>query len=132
MKSNPKASVAKRRGKTQKVPMLENFGNVQEIGKNNIDATMKSFGTMSKSAQAIATEMADYSKRSYEDGTKAIEKLVGVKSLDKAIEVQSEYAKSVFEGFTAQVTKFGELYTDLAKEAFKPYEGLMPKKASAK
>ena len=53
--------------------MLENFGNVQEIGKNNIDATMKSFGTVSKSAQAIVTEMADYSKRSYEDGTKAIE-----------------------------------------------------------
>ncbi len=81
---------------------------------------------------AIATEMTSYSKRSFENNTKAMEKLFGVKSLDKAIEVQSEYAKAMYEDYTAQVTKLGELCTDLAKEAFKPYEGLAAKKSSAK
>jgi len=47
-----------------------------------------------------------------------------VKSLDKAIEVQSEYAKTAYEDYTAQVTKLGQLYSELAKEAFRPYEGL--------
>ena len=132
MKSKPKTPVAKRAGKTEKVTMLENFEKVQEISKTSIDATVKSFDCVSKASQTIATEIADYSKRSYENGSKAFEKLLGVKELDKAIEVQSEYAKSAFEDFTAQVTKFGELYADLAKEVFKPYEGLVPNKASAK
>jgi hypothetical protein len=30
-----------------------------------------------------------------------------------------------------QATKLGKLYTDLAKEAFKPYEGLTAKTSSA-
>jgi hypothetical protein len=51
-----------------------------------------------------------------------MEKLFRVKSLDKAIEVQSEYAKAIYEDYIAQVTKFGELYGNFAKEAFRPFE----------
>jgi hypothetical protein len=79
-----------------------------------------------------SSNMTDYAKRSYENSTKAMEKLFGVKSLDKVIEVQSEYAKAVYEDYTTQATKLGKLYTDLAKEAFKPYEGLAAKTSSAK
>ena len=50
----------------------------------------------------------------------------------KVIEVQSEYAKAVYEDYTTQATKLGKLYTDLAKEAFMPYEGLAAKTSSAK
>jgi hypothetical protein len=39
-----------------------------------------------------------------------------------AIEVQSEYAKAAYEGCVSEVTKLGELYADLAKETFKPYQ----------
>ena len=63
-----------------------------------MDATMKSFGMLSKTTQAIATEVADYSKKSFEDGTKVMEKLLGVKSIDKAIEIQTDYAKIGLRG----------------------------------
>jgi hypothetical protein len=62
-----------------------------------------------------------------EHGTKTMENLLNVKSLDKALEVQSEYVKAAVEGYVAHATKLGELYTDLAKEAFKPYEGFAAK-----
>ena len=88
---------------------------------------MKSFGALTKGFQAIAVEMTDYWKKAFEEGTAAVEKLFGTKSLDKAFEMQSEYAKSAYEGFMAQSTKFGELYADLAKEAYKPFETLMSK-----
>ena len=93
---------------------------------------MKQFGTVSKGWQAIASEFADYSKKSFEDGSAALEKLFGAKSLEKAIEVQSEYVKTSYESFVAEATKFGELYTDLAKESYKPFEGLLSKVAPAK
>ena len=104
--------------------MVKNFEDLQTAGKENVDATLKSFGAVSKSGQAIAVELADYSKKAFQDGSAALEKLFGVKSLDKAIEVQTEYAKTAYEGFVAEATKLGELYTDLAKETYKPFENV--------
>ena len=103
--------------------MLKNFDEVQKFGKDNMDMAMKSFGAVSKSLQAIAVEVADYSKRSFEDSTAAMEKLLGAKTLEKAIEVQSDYFKTTYEGFVSQTTKLGELYTDMAHEIYKPFEG---------
>jgi len=107
--------------------MLKNFDDVQKYGKDNMDATMKVWGQMSKSVQAIAAETADYSKKSFEEGSATLEKLFGAKSLDKAIEIQTAYAKSAYEGFVAQATKLGELYADLAKETYKPFESFAAK-----
>jgi phasin family protein len=112
--------------------MVKNFEDVQQYGKENLDATMKSFGAFSKSAQAIAVELADYSKKVFEQGTAASEKLIGAKSLEKAFEVQSEFVKSSYEGFVAEATKLGELYADLAKEAYKPFEGQFGKVVATK
>jgi hypothetical protein len=102
--------------------MVKGFEDVQQFGKESMDATLKSFGAFTKNAQAIAIEIADYNKKVFEQGTIAAEKLIGAKSLDKAIEVQSDYVKSSYEGFVAEATKLGELYADLAKEAYKPFE----------
>jgi hypothetical protein len=112
--------------------MVKNLEEVQQFGKDNVDAALKSVGAWSKSMQAIAIELADYSKRTFEQGTAATEKLISAKSLDKAFEVQSDYAKSAYEGFVAQATKLGELYADLAKEAYKPFENQFGKFASVK
>ena len=106
---------------------MQQFDQIQKFGQENVDAAMKAFGTVSKGAQAIAVETADYAKKSFEQSTASFEKLLGAKSLDKAIEVQTDFLKSAYEGFVAQSTKMGELYAGLAKDAFKPYEGLVAK-----
>lgn len=107
--------------------MVKNFEEMQQVGKQNVETAMKSAETLSKSAQAIAAEVAEYSKKAFEDGTATLEKLFGVKSLEKAIELQSEYAKTSYEGFVAKATKISELYSDLAKESYKPFEVMMAK-----
>ncbi len=112
--------------------MDKNFDDMQKLGKDNLDATMQSVGVLSKSAQAIAAEMADYSKKSFEDGSKALERLFGAKTLEQAIQIQTEFAKTAYEGFVARTTKIGELYSDLAKETYKPFEGYLSKIAPGK
>ena len=112
--------------------MVKNFEDFQQVGKENVEVALKSFGALSKSAQAIAVEVADYQKKAFEDGTAALEKLFGVKSLDKAIEVQTEFAKTAYEGFVAKATKIGELYADFAKETYKPFETYAGKAQPAK
>jgi hypothetical protein len=100
---------------------------MQKATKENMDNAMKSIGVVSKGVQAIAVECADYSKKSFEQGSATLEKLFGAKTLDKAIEVQSDFVKSAYEGYVAQMTKVGEMYVDLAKEVYKPYEGVFGK-----
>jgi len=107
--------------------MVKNFDDLQQVGKENVEVTLKSMGALSKGTQAIAIEVADYSKKVFEDGTAALEKLFGVKSFDKAVEVQTEYAKTAYEGFVARANKLSELYTELAKETYRPYEALFAK-----
>jgi phasin family protein len=111
--------------------MFENFETIQKISKDNVDVAMKSFGVASKGMQAIATEVADFQKKSFEEGTAALEKLLGAKSLDKAFEVQTEFYKSAYEGFVSKATKIGELYADIAKESYKPIEGAVAKATAA-
>jgi len=112
--------------------MLKNFDDMQKYGKEHVDSTMKAWGHVSKGVQAIAAETADYSKKSFEEGSAALEKLLGAKSLEKAIEIQTAYAKTAYEGFVAQATKLGELYADLAKESYKPFEAFINKTPVAK
>jgi hypothetical protein len=120
-------AMAERRTKRKrKVPTVK-LDDMQRTNNVNVDAAMRSFEGPTKATLAIATEIADYAKRSFEDGTKTMENLLGAKSLDKAFEVQTEYAKAAYESYVSEVTKLGELYSDLAREAFKPYQSFVAK-----
>jgi hypothetical protein len=119
-------------GRKKGYRMVKNIEDFQKLGKDNMDATVNSLGAVSKGFQSIAVEMADYSKKVFEEGTAATEKLLGVKSLDKVFEVQTEYMKSAYEGFIQQATKMSELYAGLAQEAYKPFESYVAKTATVK
>ncbi len=102
--------------------MIKNFDDFQKLGQQNVDTAMKMFGEFSKGWQAIAAEMTDYTKRSFEEGTATVEKLMTVKSFEQAVEIQTGYAKRAYDDYMHQVSKLGGLYAELAKEAYKPVE----------
>ncbi|MBL8582711.1 MAG: phasin family protein [Rhizobiaceae bacterium] len=105
--------------------MTQTFEDAGKYGKEFMDTSLKSMAALTKGAQAIAAEATDYSKKSYETGSATLEKLFAAKSLEKAIEVQTDYAKSAYESFVAEATKMSELYTEMAKEAYKPFETIV-------
>jgi phasin family protein len=94
----------------------------QKVGKEGFDTAVRSFGEMNKGFQAIAAEVTDYTKKAFEDSTRAFEQLVGSKSVEQAIEIQSKYVKKASETHIAQTTKLGEMYASLARDAFKPIQ----------
>jgi len=94
----------------------DNTDNVQS------EASAASVTVFNTKILAIAAEVTDYSKQSLDKRLAFVEKLLGAKSLDSVIRIQSEYAKTSIESFVTESTKLGELYSDLAKLAFKPVE----------
>jgi hypothetical protein len=106
--------------------MTNGFDTMQSYSKENMDLALKSVDAFGKGFQAIAAE-ADYSKRSLDASASAMEKLFAAQSLDKAIEVQSDFVRSAYEGYVGQVAKVSEIVADMAKVAYKPYEALFGK-----
>ena len=100
---------------------------MHKLGKDSVETMMSSVGAWTKNAQVIAAEITDYSKKSIEDSAAAWERLLGAKTMEKAMEIQGAYLKSSYEDFVAEATKLGELYADFAKEAYKPFEGALAK-----
>jgi phasin family protein len=79
------------------------------------------------SIQTIANAYGDYTRKSIAETTSFVEKLTGVRSLDKAIEIQAEFARQAYETFVAESQRICELYNELAKQIFKPFAGLLAK-----
>ena len=105
---------------------------MQKFDKENTDMVTTAIDAWARNTQAIATEVADYSKKSFANSAAAFEKLMGAKSPEKAMEVQTEYLRSSYEELVAETAKIGELYADLAREAYKPFESVLMKMPGTK
>lgn len=107
--------------------MTQSFDDAGKLGKEFMDNGLKSAAALSKGMQAISVEAADFSKKAFESGSTAMEKLVAAKSLETAFEIQSDYVKTAYEDFITEASKMGDLYAEMAKEAYKPFESAVAK-----
>jgi hypothetical protein len=79
------------------------------------------------SLQTIANAYRDYTRKSFEQFGSFFEQLSGVRSLDKAMEVQIEFVKRAYENSVAESQKIRELHRKLARQTLEPFEGLVGK-----
>ena len=107
---------------------VQEFENeVQRAGKNGFNAAVSAFGETNKGFQAIAAQITAYLKKSLEDGTRAFEQLLGAKSFEQVIEIQTQYARMAYEAYVAELSKLGEMYAGLTRNAYKPVEQAVAK-----
>ena len=99
-----------------------NFDDANRKSKETMDTMLKSYASLTNAFQAISTEAADYSRKSFEDGIAHQDKISSVRGVEAAVELQSSFVKSAYEGYVAEAAKIGEMYADLAKNSYKPYE----------
>jgi hypothetical protein len=107
--------------------MTQTFKDAGKYGKEFLDSGLASFTAVTRDAQAISSEASDYSKTVFETGAAALQKLMSATSIEKAVEIQTAYAKQAYEGFVAEVARISELYADMAKDAYKPFEAAVAK-----
>jgi hypothetical protein len=108
---------------------IQGYEELQRASKNTLDASARSLSEASKGVQAIAATLVEYSKKNFEDGTRAFEQLIGAKSFEQVWEIQSQYAKRAFDAYVAQASKIGEMYVELARTAYQPVEQAVAKTA---
>jgi phasin family protein len=94
----------------------------QEGVQRGFEAASRSFAEANKGFQTLAAEMMNYSKATLDDAMRTWEQLIGVKSLEQAFDIQSQYAKRVYENHMAELSKLREMYTDMVRDSSKPIE----------
>jgi phasin family protein len=102
---------------------IKNYDLVLGYSKDTAEAVAKSATVAGKGVETLNNEIYAYSKQSLEDSITATKAVMGSKSLHEAFEYQSDYAKSAFEGYIGELTKFGELFTAATKNSFAPLQG---------
>jgi hypothetical protein len=102
--------------------MAKEFEDISKMGQANMDGALKMWGDWAKSWQAVTAEMTDYSKRSIEEGTRTMEKLMTARSFEQVMEIQTSYAKRAYDDYMLQMSRLGSMYADMAKEGAKPFE----------
>ena len=79
------------------------------------------------SLQTIANAYRDYTRKSLEEFGSFVEQLSSVRSIDKAMMVQSEFVKRAYENSVAESQKICELHNRLAKQTLDPFKGVTGK-----
>src|SRR5262245_1399783 len=96
------------------------FDDVQKYGAERLEA-------MTKSWQTVAAESSDFSKKSLENSAAYVEQLLGAKTYETSLQVQSDYARTFFTELLEYLKKTGEVYSNFFKEAYKPIESAVTK-----
>jgi hypothetical protein len=73
--------------------------------------------------QTIANAYRDYTRKSLQESRFLVEKLIGVRSFDRAMEVQTEFARQAYADFVAQSQRIFALYGELARQTLRPWQG---------
>ncbi len=95
---------------------------VQDRLQSGFEAASRSFTEANKGFRAVATEMTEYSKAAFDDVIRTWEQLIGAKSLEQAMQIQSDYAKRAYENHMAELSKLGQMYMGMVSDASKSVE----------
>jgi phasin family protein len=102
---------------------MKGYDAVLGYNKDTAEAVMKSATVAGKSIESINSELYSFSKQSIEDSVAATKAVMGSKSVHEAFEFQTDFAKSAFEAYVAELSKISELATSATKETFAPFKG---------
>ncbi len=102
--------------------MAKYLEDLQKVGTEQLKSAITSHSSLVKNLQVIANETTEFSKKYLENSSAFVGKLLGAKSLDGAIQIQSDYIKASYEALVEQTTKIGNLWSNFFKEAIKPIE----------
>jgi len=96
-----------------------------------LDFATSSVGAASKNLQALATEIAEASKDSFDHAQKTLEKLRAAHSAEEILAIQTAFVKEAFDKAAQHTKRFGELMTAFPLEMTKTYQDALSKCVSA-
>jgi phasin family protein len=108
---------------------FENFFNAKGMeeataySKQNLDAVLETSNLLAQGCQEISNAWMGFAQQSLQTSVNAAKELMGCKSLQEAMELQTTYARSFFEDAVNEGSRLSEMSARVANEAFEPVRG---------
>ncbi|MDT9598119.1 phasin family protein [Sphingosinicella rhizophila] len=93
---------------------------VTELTKGNVEAMVASTKLAAKGVERIGQDVADFSRKSFEDASAALKSFAEVKSPTDFFRLQGEFARTQFDAMIAESSKLSEAVVKLAGEVAEP------------
>ncbi len=96
------------------------YEEMTEFTKGNVEALVASGRVAAKGAENLGQGAADYSKRSFETASTTLRSFASAKSPTELFQLQSEFARTLFDSAVAESSKLSESLMKLAGEIAQP------------
>lgn len=97
--------------------VIEEFN---DFTKGNVEALVAAGRAAAKGAETIGQNAAEFSRRSFEDATKAVKTITAAKSPTEFFRLQNEFAKSQFDALIAEASKASETFVKIFGDVSEP------------
>jgi phasin family protein len=91
-----------------------------ELSKGNVEALVASTKVAARGVESIGQEVAEMSRKSFEDASAALRSFVEVKSPTDLFRLQGEFVRGQFDSFVAESAKMSEAMIKLAGDVAEP------------
>jgi phasin family protein len=91
-----------------------------ELQKGNVEAFVASTKVAARGVETIGQEVAELSRRSFEEASAALRSFVEVKSPTDLFRLQGDFARGQFDTFVAESAKMSEALIKLAGDVAEP------------
>ena len=91
-----------------------------ELTKGNVEAMVASTKVAAKAVETIGQDVAEFSRKSFEDASAALKGFTELKSPTDFFRLQSDFARSQFDTLVAETSKLSETVIKFAGQAAEP------------
>ncbi|HVA13752.1 MAG TPA: phasin family protein [Stellaceae bacterium] len=103
-KASPKIAVSA----TVSPPYLS-YAELADYGRETIAAAMNSNAVLTTGLEAIGQEVAGFARAAFESAGEAARALLGARTLDDVMRLQTDFARRNFDGLVERTAKLSEL-----------------------
>ena len=98
----------------------EGLSSMADFQKESLSALMASAGAFAKGMEKLTSESTSFSKSAFEETVATAKAATAAKTLQEAIELNSDFVKTSVEKNLGQINKVADIWSETAKDAVEP------------
>lgn len=99
---------------------FDNFDQVSDFNRENVEAVIVSSNIVAKGFEVVGKEFAAYAQKAADANMAAAKMLSTAKNPQELMDMQTEWAKTAFDGFVAESTKLQDISVKVSNQASQP------------
>lgn len=101
---------------------MKSLDEMSAMARGNVEALLASTKAATTGLETIAHQVADFSRKSFEETTAAARAMTTVKTPNELMQLQNDFAKTQFDAAISEMSKLSETLVKLAGEVFEPVQ----------